>query len=94
LSYLSTHAADNISETVFERMLRRRNRFRDTPYGHLCKCIASKDNATANEREGLHAGDYDNTLEMLSMRPPAVLPIKNAANPIFTLARSYCTDSN
>jgi hypothetical protein len=64
-----TYAANNVSETVFERMIRRRDRFRDMPYSHLCERIASKDNAAANERNGLHAGDYDNTLSMLSMSP-------------------------
>jgi len=39
------------------------------PYSHLCERIASKDNAAANERDGLHVGDYDNTLSMLSMSP-------------------------
>jgi hypothetical protein len=64
-----TLAANNISETIFERMFRWRDRLRDSPYSHLCECIESKDNATANERDSLHVGDYDNTLELLSMSP-------------------------
>jgi hypothetical protein len=43
-----TFAANNISKTVFERMLRRRDGLRDSPYGHFSKCIGSKYNATAN----------------------------------------------
>ena len=47
---ISQHAlpTNNIGETIFERMLRRRDRFRDSPNGHLCECVESKDNATAN----------------------------------------------
>jgi hypothetical protein len=47
---ISQHArpTNNISETIFERMLRRRDRFRDSPYGDLCECVRRKDNATAN----------------------------------------------
>jgi len=48
-------------------MFRWRDRLRDSPYSHLGECIESKDNATANERASLHVGDYDNTLELLSM---------------------------
>lgn len=55
---LSTH---NIGKTIFEWMLGRGNRFRDPPYGHLCKCVGSQNNATPNERNSLHVGDYDNT---------------------------------
>jgi len=68
---ISQHAfpTHNVGETVFERMLRRGDRFRDSPYGDLCKCVGSKDNTTANERNSLHVGDYDNTKEPLSMSP-------------------------
>jgi hypothetical protein len=47
---ISQHAlpTNNISETIFERMLRRRDWFRDSPYGDLCECVGGKDNATAN----------------------------------------------
>jgi hypothetical protein len=47
---ISQHAlpTNNISETIFERMLRRLDRFRDSPHGHLCESVGSKDNATAN----------------------------------------------
>jgi hypothetical protein len=41
-------ATNDIRESVFERMLRRRDWFRDTPNGDLCECVGSKDNATAN----------------------------------------------
>jgi len=64
-----TLAANNISETIFEWMLRRWDRLRNSPYSHLCKRIDSKDNATANERDSLHVGDYDNMLGLLSMSP-------------------------
>jgi hypothetical protein len=64
-----TLAANNISETILERMFRRRDGLRDSPYSHLCECIERKDNATANERDSLHVGDCDNKFKVLSMSP-------------------------
>ena len=64
-----TFAANHISKTVFEWMLRRRDRLRDSPHGHFSKCIGSKDNPTANEWGSFYVGDYDNMLHVLSMSP-------------------------
>ena len=50
-------------------MLRWRDRLRDSPDRHFCKCIGCKDNTTANERGSLHVGDCDNTLRLMSMSP-------------------------
>jgi len=68
---ISQHAfpTHNVSKTVFERMLRRGNWFRNSPYRDLCKCVGSKDNATANERDSLHVGECDNTEALLSISP-------------------------
>lgn len=62
-------ATDYIGQPILERMLRGRNRFRDSPHGDLCERVGSKNKAAANQRDGLHVGDFDNIVRVLSKNP-------------------------
>jgi hypothetical protein len=41
-------ATDHIGKPVLERMLRRWDRFRDSPHGNLCERVGRKDNAATH----------------------------------------------
>jgi hypothetical protein len=69
-----TLAVNHISQAVLERVRRRWHRLWNPPNHDFGKCIHSKHNTPADQRDGLHVGDANNTWRVLSTPPTAEPP--------------------